>query len=413
MEKITFSKLYEAVKERHLVMSFGRMNPPTVGHGKLIDKMHEVAKKNNADHLLVLSHSQDSKKNPLSPEEKLIHAKRFFPKTNIKTADKSAPSYIHHLANAHKAGYKHITMVVGSDRVPEFEKVINKYNGHFDEKGNGYHFKSVNVVSAGHRDPDAPGVEGMSASKMRAHAQQGNYSEFKKGVPNHVSDTHTKQLYNTIRRSMKIHEIAERDLYVRGKIYLIDETVVDVETGEHGIIGYRGPNFVALKLDSGITVKRWLPLIETVSDLPNVLPLENIKAFSEFTPVIPELTFHYVDKNQILEDIKMLRWDDIQELYDEDELTEGKKKDLKKLSKRIKGLKKSSSKEEIKRKAQAKALSILVNKITRGKFGTKFKLEEHLKLQEELDKYKDLQSHMVARLIPIMREIENTRLDGE
>lgn len=392
-------------------MSYGRMNPPTVGHGKLVDKIHSVAKEKNADHLLVLSHSHDPKKNPLSPSEKLTHAKRFFPKTNIKTADKEAPSYLHHLANAHKAGYKHVTMVVGSDRVPEFEKVIHKYNGHFNEKGEGFHFKSVHVVSAGHRDPDAPGVEGMSASKMRAYAQHGKYDEFKKGVPSHVPDHHAKELYDNIRKNMKVNEEMERELFATNRIYVLNEIVVDVETGERGIITMRGPNFVALKLESGITVKRWITLIESIDDRDTKIELVEKKTLGDMVaPVI----FYPVNEQQVLEDIKTLRWGDIQELYSPEELTEGRKHDrkvvLKLLRKETKGLRKSSSSEEMRKRARDKALSILARKILGGR-KVKLSDKDKIRLHEELDKYKELQSRMIARLIPIMREIEYTRMD--
>jgi hypothetical protein len=185
-------------EEKHHVFAFGRMNPPTVGHGALVDKVKELAKTNNADHSIVLSHSQDPEKNPLTAEQKLKHAKRFFPGTNLSVATKEAPTFIHHLKKLHQQGITHLTMVAGGDRVPEYKKLIDKYNG----PGKEFNFKQVNVVSAGERDPDAEGVTGMSASKMRAHAAANNFSWFKKGIPQHVKPEHAEELYNDVKAGM-------------------------------------------------------------------------------------------------------------------------------------------------------------------------------------------------------------------
>ena len=186
--------------EKHHVFAFGRMNPPTIGHGALVDKVKEIAKANNADHSIVLSHSQDPEKNPLSGEQKLKHARRFFPGANIDVADSESPTFMHQLKKLHKQGVSHITMVAGSDRVDEYKKLLDKYNGPNGE----FNFKNINVVSAGERDPDAEGVTGMSASKMRAHALDRNYNEFKKGIPSHVAPEHTEELYNDVRKAMDI-----------------------------------------------------------------------------------------------------------------------------------------------------------------------------------------------------------------
>jgi adenylate kinase family enzyme len=197
----SFTALTEA-SERHSVLTFGRMNPPTSGHAKLVDKVHEVAKAHQADHHVVLSHSQDAEKNPLSTKDKLKHAKRAFPGTHVTAASKDAPTIFHHAAALHKAGTKHLHVVVGSDRVKEFHDSLHKYNGHFNKDGQGYKFKSITVHSAGHRDPDAKGTTGMSASKMREHAQAGKFKEFKKGVPTKMSADHTKELYHDTRKGM-------------------------------------------------------------------------------------------------------------------------------------------------------------------------------------------------------------------
>ena len=186
--------------EKHHVFAFGRMNPPTTGHGALVDKVKEVAKANSADHSIVLSHSQDPEKNPLTGEQKLKHARRFFPGANIDVADSENPTFMHQLKKLHKQGVTHVTMVAGSDRVDEYKKLLDKYNGPNGE----FNFKKINVVSAGERDPDAEGVTGMSASKMRAHAMDRNYGEFRKGIPSHVAPEHAEELYNDVRKAMDV-----------------------------------------------------------------------------------------------------------------------------------------------------------------------------------------------------------------
>jgi len=187
--------------EVHHVFAFGRMNPPTIGHAALVDKVKELAAAKKAGHSIVISHSQDPEKNPLSAEQKLKHAKRMFPSTNITTATDEAPTFIHQLKKLHQKGVTNATMVAGSDRVDEYKKLLDKYNG----PGGEFNFKKIDVVSAGERDPDAEGVSGMSASKMRAHAITNKFSEFKKGIPAHVHPEHAKELFNDVRKGMDIH----------------------------------------------------------------------------------------------------------------------------------------------------------------------------------------------------------------
>ena len=189
--------------KKPVVFAFGRMNPPTTGHVKLVDKVHELAKKHSAYHQVVLSASQDKKKNPLSVSTKVKHAKRFFPHTNIKAASSSEPTLMHHAARYSKAGHDHLIMVAGSDRVEQYSKLLHTYNGKPDKSGKiPYSFKKIDVVSAGERDPDSEGAVGMSATKMREHASKNNFKEFRKGVPSHVSHEHAKELFHDVRKSM-------------------------------------------------------------------------------------------------------------------------------------------------------------------------------------------------------------------
>lgn len=152
--------------------TFGRFNPPTEsGHGKLVNAVVDHAKKTGGEHYIFPSHSQDKKKNPLSHEEKVGAMKRLFPHANVASHEhvRDAIGAMKHLE---KKGHTHVTMVVGSDRVPAFKKLLNDYNG------KEYNFKKIDVKSAGHRDPDAEGSEGMSASKLRGLVSQGKKDEF-------------------------------------------------------------------------------------------------------------------------------------------------------------------------------------------------------------------------------------------
>jgi len=203
------------IQEPHLVMTFGRMNPPTLGHEKLIQKVHEIAHKHNADHKVILSHTQDRNKNPLDQESKIRHTSAMFPGTKIMGSTKEHPSLLHHATLAHKSGVKHLHVVMGDDRVDEFNTLLNKYNGHIDDAGNGFHFKSITVHSAGHRDADGEGIEGVSSSKMREHAKNNNFQEFKKGIPSTMSLDNAEQLFYDVRKSMGMLE-EERQLLSEG-----------------------------------------------------------------------------------------------------------------------------------------------------------------------------------------------------
>ena len=204
--------LLKEAKEKHAVLAFGRMNPPTTGHEVLVNKVKDVAKQYNASHHVVLSHSQDKSKNPLSARQKLKHAQRFFPNTNLSVSNSESPNFLTQAAKLHKKGVTHLHMVAGSDRVPEYKELLQKYNG--THEGALFNFKEIHVHSAGQRDPDAEGTEGMSASKMREHAKTGNFKEFKKGIPGHVKNDHAKELFADVRNSMGVREHLENQIPV-------------------------------------------------------------------------------------------------------------------------------------------------------------------------------------------------------
>lgn len=190
--------------DKHIVFAFGRMNPPTAGHSKLVDKVHSEAQKHGAEHRVIVSHSQDKNKNPLSAKDKINYLKHIHPNVKFEASDKQSPHFMAHLKKMHKEGYSHVTMVAGSDRVHEFQKLADQYNG------KDYHFKKIKVVSAGHRDPDAEGTTGISGTKMRSHAANNDYKSFKSGLHTRASDTHAKKLFHATRKGMGLHESQTR-----------------------------------------------------------------------------------------------------------------------------------------------------------------------------------------------------------
>lgn len=197
---IRFSKfLIEKTKSKTLVLHYGRMNPVTQGHEENVRNTVAMAHKLGADHLIVASHSQDKEKNPLSPAQKMTHLTRAFPNVNVQVADKSKPTIMHHAEAAHKAGYEHLVVTAGEDRIPEYSKLLHKYNGQADRSGKVlYNFKSIKVVSTGERK------EGISGSDMRKHARNGNFEEFRKNLPSKIraNDSHSEQIYNDTRKGM-------------------------------------------------------------------------------------------------------------------------------------------------------------------------------------------------------------------
>lgn len=188
---------------KKIVFTFGRMNPPTVGHQKLVDKVNSVARQNSADSRVYLSHTQNNKKDPISYNDKVRLAKKAF---GNSVTQSNAKTIMQIAAEIEKDGYTDIILVVGSDRVPEFKKLLTKYNG------KDYNFNSIKVVSAGERDPDAQGVEGMSASKLRALAKDGDFDTFKSGLPPKIQSD-AKKIYNIIRSVIEetdMEELEER-----------------------------------------------------------------------------------------------------------------------------------------------------------------------------------------------------------
>ena len=184
------------------VITWGRLNPVTIGHEKLVNKVKSEAKKRGAMPHVYISHTQDAKKNPLDYNTKYNFARKAFGSVVTKS---NAKTIIQVLQEVEKMGHNEVTVIVGSDRVSEFKTFTSKYNG------KDYTFDKLEVISAGERDPDAEGVSGMSASKMRAVAQAGDYDSFKTGTPSRMSEKDKKAMYDKIRSVMGVNEEIEVD----------------------------------------------------------------------------------------------------------------------------------------------------------------------------------------------------------
>lgn len=197
------SQLFEAVDKRHAAFCFGRMNPPTVGHGQLINTVARSAA--GGDYFIFTSQSQDPKKNPLDYATKVKFLKALFPEHASHIVQDPSLKTIMHVAHwLYAKGYRSVTFVAGSDRLADFKELLEKYNG--VEGANGYYqFDSIAFVSSGDRDPDAEGVTGVSASAARAAAAAGDFEAFSQAVG---AGKLTQQLYDAVRKGMNINENA-------------------------------------------------------------------------------------------------------------------------------------------------------------------------------------------------------------
>ena len=197
---VALALVAKMAEDKHIVFSYGRMNPPTAGHSKVVDKVKSHADKIGANHSVVVSHSQNNKTDPLHHEHKKEYLKHIHPEVNFEHSTKEHPHFLAQLKKFHQEGHTHATMVVGSDRVKQFKALANKYNG------KEYNYKKIHILSAGQRDPDAEGVAGISGTKMRAHASGNDYKSFKAGLHANHSDEHAKKLYKATRQGMNLQK---------------------------------------------------------------------------------------------------------------------------------------------------------------------------------------------------------------
>ena len=247
-----------------LTVAFGRFNPPTTGHEKLLDTV--ATSSDDGDYVIIPSRSQDKKKNPLDPDMKVSAMQQMFPKHKNKIVNDAGNRTIFDvLKKAHTDGYANVRIVGGSDRVAEFEKLTGTYNGKL------YNFDNIEVRSAGDRDADSDDVSGMSASKQRKAAAENDFEGFLRGVPTSMNKKMAKDLFNNVRKGMNIKEgwnlwqIAPkfdwknlRENYINKKIFNMGEIVENVNTGLVGKIIRRGTSYLICVTEDKIMFKSWI-----------------------------------------------------------------------------------------------------------------------------------------------------------
>jgi len=248
-----------------LTIAFGRFNPPTTGHEKLLNTV--ATSSDDGDYIIVPSRSQDKKKNPLDPDTKVSVMRQMFPQHSEKIVNDPANRTIFDvLKKAHMDGYANVRIIGGADRIKEFEKLTGNYNGKL------YAFDNVEVRSAGERDPDSEDdVTGMSASRQRKAAAEGDFKSFRKGVPSSMNEKQAKELYSTLRSAMNIKEswnlweIAPkldfqslRENYVAEKIFNVGQLVENLNTGLIGRILRRGTNYLICVTEDNMMFKSWI-----------------------------------------------------------------------------------------------------------------------------------------------------------
>jgi hypothetical protein len=270
----------EIDKKVPLTVVFGRFNPPTIGHEKLIKKAKEIAA--GGDLKIYPSRTQDAKKNPLDPASKVKYMKKMFPdfKENIVNDDKMKTIF-DVLVAANEDGYKKVNIVVGSERLSEFERLAGQYNGQI------YSFDEINVIPAGPRDPDADGVSGMSASKLRKAAVDDNFQLFRTGLPKRMKDKDSQAMFFAVQRVMlgkkapkEVQEVWQyapkldlqglREQYYQEKIFKVGDLVENLNTGLVGKVTRRGPNYLICVTEDGIMFKSWIKDLAEWTDISGV-----------------------------------------------------------------------------------------------------------------------------------------------
>jgi nicotinamide mononucleotide adenylyltransferase len=250
-----------------LTIAFGRFNPPHLGHLQLMDTAAASAEQEGSDYMIVPSRTQDKKKNPLDPDTKVSLMRSMFPQHSERIMnDASTRTIFDVLKKAHNDGYANVRIVGGADRVNEFNKLANNYNGNL------YAFDNIEVVSAGDRDPDSEGVEGLSASRMRLAAAEGDFKTFRLGMPPDMRPKDARAVFDTVRASMGIQDqVAEvweiapkfdqktlRENYVSEAIFKIGQLVENLNTGLIGRIIRRGTNYLICVTEDHIMFKSWI-----------------------------------------------------------------------------------------------------------------------------------------------------------
>ena len=271
------------VDKGSISITFGRFNPPTTGHEALIKRVAQSAKQSGGEYRIYPSRTQDSKKNPLDAGSKIKFMKQAYPDHKANIIDNEEMRTIFDvLTTIDSEGYSNVEIVVGGDRVSEFNSLASKYNGDL------YKFDDIKITSAGNRDPDGEGVEGISASKMRKAATDGDTEAFKKGLPKPLVKKGGEELYNMLRTAMgvqeefddfadasvQLYEIAPkldpeglREAYFENNLFEVGTYVENINTGIVGKVVSRGSNYIIYIDESDHIFRSWLKDLCEVNDI--------------------------------------------------------------------------------------------------------------------------------------------------
>ena len=267
-------------KSKPVVFAFGRLNPPTIGHQKLIERIITIAKRVKGLPVLYVSASQDKVKNPLTVKQKVAYLKKIYPRgITILPAIGTERTFMEILKNRFDKKYTDVYMIAGSDRVAEFKKLIKKYNG------TDYNFDTVNVISAGERDADATGAKGMSASKMRTYASANDFTSFKQGLISGTKEKDAMKLFKDLKKGMGVNEAMApeddelrmiRENYHNNNIFNMGDMVENNNNGNVGKIIKRGPNYVQYEMEDGGVEKAWLNEITPANNIDSEIQVEDV-----------------------------------------------------------------------------------------------------------------------------------------
>lgn len=259
---------------KSVYLAWGRFNPPTIGHEKLLKKLAKSAGSNQF--FILASQSTDPKKNPLPFPDKIKMLRKMFPKYGRNILLHKYRTLFDVMTDMYNKGYNEVNLLAGSDRVNEYDALLKKYNGTKGRHGF-YNFQSINIISAGERDPDAEGASGMSASKLRAAAADNDFATFMKGMPSGFKDAQT--LFNMVRKGMGLQESTDfrtqvkfdpvseqRESYIRGEIFNVTDLIVVKESEEIGQVIMRGSNYVLVEMADGRKLRKWLTDIEIITE---------------------------------------------------------------------------------------------------------------------------------------------------
>ncbi len=269
-----FKTLLNEVPAKKMVIGFGRFNPPTTGHELLINKVTQYARSKGSPSKIYVTATEDKKKNPLKQERKIYYMKRMFgvnaPFVPTKSPNQRTIIEVAKYLNT-KEKITELTLIAGSDRIAEYKRLLNQYNG------KDYNFDKITVLSSGRRDPDSDMAEGMSATKMRTAASSGKFTDFKRGIPRRMTMADSKRLFNEVRKGMGLPPIREevilptsqlREDYVAKKIFNVGAVVEDAD-GVYEVMD-RGANYISVSDEDGNVSKKWLHEVRQIAETNTV-----------------------------------------------------------------------------------------------------------------------------------------------